>query len=292
MPFEFILPLLSGVIFVIAALFLKRASELGANVWQVTCICNFVTALVFIPVTFLGGKIDPLHLMWQPAIVGLLFLAGQILTFFALRIGDVSITTPVLGIKIVLVAFLTTMILGERVSLPNWISAGLASLSIALLNRSDAHSKGKTGLTILAAGGAAAVYALFDVLVQKWAPTWGAGRFLPVAMGIVGVGSLGLLPFAKSDRKTEGDPMRPLLAGAGCLGVQAILFISTIAVYGRATSANVLYSSRGLWSVLAVWLIGHWFKSKEQHLPRRILAWRVSGATLMLAAIILVLLTK
>jgi hypothetical protein len=67
------------------------------------------------------------------------------------------------------------------------------------------------------------------------------------------------------------------------------MFITSISVYGQATSANVLYSSRGLWSVVAVWGIGHWFTNREQHLGARVLVWRLVGAILMVAALMMVL---
>lgn len=292
MSFAEILPLLAALTYVAGALWLKRAGDLGANVWWITCVCNWFSAIAFLPVLLLGGNAMSWTELWQPALVALLFLLGQSLAFLALRIGDVSIATPVLGIKIVLVAFFTTLLLGERVSGPLWLAAALSSVAIALLNQSGKRSGGKgVGMTVLASGGAAAVYALFDVLVQKWAGKWGAGRFLPVVMGLVGLYSIAYWPAARR-RREEGSPLefrRPLLAGATCLAIQSVLFITTIAVWGRATAANVLYSSRGLWSVLAVWLVGHWFESREQHLGARILRWRACGAALLLAAIIIVI---
>jgi hypothetical protein len=68
-----------------------------------------------------------------------------------------------------------------------------------------------------------------------------------------------------------------------------LLFVTPIAIYGNATMANVLYSARGLWSVVAVWLVGHWFGNRERHLAGDALVWRTVGATLLLAAIVIVL---
>jgi hypothetical protein len=59
-------------------------------------------------------------------------------------------------------------------------------------------------------------------------------------------------------------------------------------LFHDATAANVLYSSRGLWSVVAVWAIGHWFSNREQHLGAAVLRWRLAGALLMLVAVVLV----
>jgi hypothetical protein len=62
-----------------------------------------------------------------------------------------------------------------------------------------------------------------------------------------------------------------------------------VAAKGHAASINVVYSSRGLWSVILVWWLGHWVQSREQHLQRGVLLWRLAGATTMIAAIALVL---
>jgi hypothetical protein len=74
------------------------------------------------------------------------------------------------------------------------------------------------------------------------------------------------------------------------LALQGLMFITSISIYRHATVANVLYSSRGLWSVVAVWGIGHWFSNREQHLGARVLVWRFVGAILLMAAIVMVLL--
>jgi hypothetical protein len=80
-----------------------------------------------------------------------------------------------------------------------------------------------------------------------------------------------------------------LIPAACLLAVQSVLFVGTLAVYGKATIVNVIYSSRGLLGVVLVWLVGHWFSNLEQALGRRALAWRLLGAALMLSAILLVI---
>jgi hypothetical protein len=48
-------------------------------------------ALVFPKRSLMGGTMQPATLLWQPALVGSLFLAGQLLTFLAVARGDVPI---------------------------------------------------------------------------------------------------------------------------------------------------------------------------------------------------------
>jgi drug/metabolite transporter (DMT)-like permease len=288
------LPLASAIVYVVAALLLKRASDLGADVWRTTRIINYTTALASAPLWVLGGHIPSSALWWQPPVAGAFFFGGQIFTLLALNTGDVSVATPVLGVKILLVALLSAVLIGDPIGARLWTAAGLSTVAIALLNISPGHSHRRVGATILLAALGATGYACFDVLVQKMSPAWGTGRLLPIAMACAAVYSVPLGRFEAPRTVPTGRTPRaytPWIAGgATCFAVQGLMFMSSISIYRQATSANVLYSSRGLWSVVAVWSIGHWFTNREQHLGARVLMWRFLGAILLMAAIVMVLL--
>ncbi|MEO6785077.1 MAG: hypothetical protein ABI318_03000 [Chthoniobacteraceae bacterium] len=166
----------------------------------------------------------------------------------------------------------------------------LSAVGIVVLNRKqDGRRPHNVGITLLSAGFAAACFGTFDVLVQRWGPAWGVGRLLPIVYGLNGVLSLALIPkFREPLSALPRAAWRWLLPAACLLAAQSIVFVGTITVYGKATLANVIYSSRGLLSIVAVWLVGHWFSNLEQGLGRRTLAWRLLGAVLMLSAIVLV----
>jgi hypothetical protein len=313
-----LLPLASSVVYVLGALLLKRAADLGADVWRTVRACNCTTALLFLPLLARGDPFPVWTLWWQPVAVAVLFMAGQVFSLMALNRGDVSVATPVLGLKIPMVALLTTALLGERIGLRLWLAALMSSTAIALLNATRPHPHQRVGATILLATVAAGAYALFDVLVQKWASAWGTGNFLPILMACAAGMSIILRPragvlgapgingaMAKNADRTRSVPARAhtdpaaatgtgaatmaVRAGAVCFALQALMFVMAIAIYRQATVANVLYGSRGLWSVLAVWLIGHWFSNREQDHGPRILLRRLAGAILMFAAIWIVL---
>ena len=191
-----LLPLIGAVGYVIGALFLKRASDLGADVWRTTRIINYTTALMAVPLWLLGGTIPPPSLWWQPAIAGVLFFAGQIFTLLALSKGDVSVATPVLGVKILLVALLSTVLIGDPIGARLWTAAALSTARhrAAEYQSRASRTRASAPRSLLAALGAAA-YACFDVLVQKWSPAWGTGRFVPIAMASAGAYSLALRRF-------------------------------------------------------------------------------------------------
>ncbi len=297
LPIHLLLPLISAIVFVVAALLLKRASDLGADVWRTTRYINYTTAAVAAPLWLLGGTIPSAAIWWQPPVAGVLFFGGQIFSLLALSIGDVSVATPVLGVKILLVAVLTAVLIGDPVGGRLWTAAALSTAAVALLNLSPGHPHRRVGTTILLAALGAGAYACFDVLVQKWSPAWGTGRLLPIAMASAAVYSIPLrrfearvrTPAPEVRRPGPADPALPFVAaGAVLLAVQGVLFITSVSIYRQATSANVLYSSRGLWSVVAVWAIGHWFANREQHLGARVLVSRLVGAVLLMAAILMV----
>jgi hypothetical protein len=59
-----------------------------------------------------------------------------------------------------------------------------------------------------------------------------------------------------------------------------------IGTFGHATVVNIVYSSRGMWSVVLVWLVGHWFQNTERaEQGHTIMATRFAGSGLILAAI-------
>jgi drug/metabolite transporter (DMT)-like permease len=286
-----LLPFSASLLYVVGALFLKEASSRGVGLFRLTAFTNLFFGIVFAALWVLGGRLREPAAWVQPAATAALFLLGQVFAIVALQRGDVSVATPVMGLKVVLVALFVTLIVGERVPPAIWIAAALSSAGIVFLSRGGGSTpgSGRTAPALIFGGLAAAAFALFDVLVQKWAPAWGAGRFLPIMMGFVALYSALPLPLQRDDLGVAPlGSWRPLLLAGFCLAVQGAMLISSLALYARATTINVVYSARGLWSVLAVWVVGHWFGNRERELGAAVLRTRLLGAALLLAAIVLV----
>jgi drug/metabolite transporter (DMT)-like permease len=290
MPLSLLLPLIGAVVYAAGALLIKRAADLGVGVWRTAFVANVVGALSFQPLLAFGGTVHP-ALWWQPIIVGFCFAVGQWLSFLSIDRGDVSVATPVLGLKIILVALLVTIVNGTTLGTGLWVAALLATAAIVLLNRrGPGATHHHVGRTILTAGLAAFCYAIFDTLVQRWSPAWGLGRFLPLSMAVSGLLSFMFIPMFRAPLSAiTAATWRWLLAGALTLGLNAVVFVATVAHWGDATTANIVYSSRGLWSVALVWMAGHWVQSREQHIAPGVLRARLAGAALMMAAIAIVI---
>lgn len=291
MPAATLFPLISAFVYTIAALLFKRSSDLGAGIWRTTFVANMIGALLFSLLWLEGGPDLDVANLWQPALIALCLFLGQLSQFFALERGDVTVAVPVFGLKVVIVAFLSPMFTGQPVSSSLWWGALLSTGGIVLLNRQDVDKRPRgLAFTIISGSVGAVCFAIFDLLVQRWGPQWGPGRLLPAIFWVNAILSIGLVLKFSAPLHRIGRQAWPWLTG-GCvlLAAQSILFVRTLALHGNATSANILYASRGLMSVLLVWVVGHWFMNRERHLGPRVMAWRFCGASLMLAAIVLVL---
>jgi drug/metabolite transporter (DMT)-like permease len=117
-PAHLLIPLTCGFIYVLGALCLKRAAD-GAGVWRATFVTNLAITIFVAPLWALGGRAHPFTDLWQPATTGLLFTLGQLLIYLAISRGDVSVTTPVMGTKSILVAALASVLFAVRIP-PSW----------------------------------------------------------------------------------------------------------------------------------------------------------------------------
>ncbi len=284
------LSLLASVLYTFGVLFLKRSTQWKPDSWQIAFVCNMVAAVTFFPLFALGGTIPSFGLLWQPALVAMLFIGGQVFSILALTRGDVSVATPMLGLKILFVTGFAFAISGDPISPQLWLAAALATAAVALLGTSGSGGSHRrvgytAGCSILAAGS----YAMFDVLVQLWSPDWGVGRFVPLSIMMAVVFSFALVPlFHGSLRQIDRPAWFWILGGSLLIGIQSVIFTSTIATWGHAALANVVYSSRGLWSVILIAVVGHWFSKSERSLGPRILLLRLAGAGLLSVAVFLI----
>jgi len=282
-------------------LFVKRTSHAGISPWTITFLANQWAAIVFSSMWFLGGTGQPWTMLWQPTIIALLYILGLVFTFSAIRFGDVSVATPVFGIKVVLVAVLMTFFFGEELSSRVWLAAALATVGIGCVQWSPRqkvdsanyvrHTRDRRAiiLTIALAASASISFATFDVLVQHWAPAWGPGRFLPIVYWIVGFLSIGFLPAVQWDVFTKHkSAVPPLLLGTLLMALQAVCIVFTLAKFGDAARVNVVYALRGMWGVILAWLVAQRWGGNEATLPKQVMIARFVGAALLTTAVIVV----
>jgi drug/metabolite transporter (DMT)-like permease len=283
-----IAPLVSAFLYAFAAMALKRATTQGVGPWRICFVTNWIQALLFAPLWFLGTVPFSWVQLGQTALAGTCFFVGQIFTFLALSRGDVSVVTPVLGTKVVMVAGFTVLLIGEQVPLAWWVAAAMTVVATALLGGgSPVKTSELTFRRSLVYGfSAATMFALTDVLLQRWSSGWGFLQRAPVLFLTVGVLSLGLIPiFGGRLRDLPADTWRWLVPGAVILSLQAFGIAYAIMNFGQATLVNILYTSRGVWTIAIVWIFGHWFANAERTHGRAVMLRRLAGSALILVAV-------
>ena len=285
-------PLLAAGLYALAALGLKSAAGRGFDTPVMTVLANWFAALAFL--IFVPWR-EPAwwpQVWWVPVIVGTAFFLGQIFTVLALTRGDVSIATPLLGTKVVMVTFLSAALFHLGIAPQVWAGSLAAVVGIAVLQRSG--QKGPTRhalLTVVFSLLAAFSFGLFDVLNQVWSPVYSYGRVVPPGLVWSAILSVGLLPLGNGRwRKGGAAGWAYLGLGLGLMTLQSLVLITVIGLYRDAARCNIVYGSRGVWSVLLVAVIGHWFGNHERHAGRAVMTWRLVGAGFILLGVVLVFL--
>lgn len=292
--FHLLFPLISSILFACALLLLKRATLGGTNPWTVSLVANLWAAGLFSSLWFLES--DPVlwSRLWQPGLVALLYITGQIGTFLAITHGDVSIAAPLLGVKVLLVAIFATTLGGQSLPLAIWVAALLATIGIGLVQWTGGGTHRRMWYTIFSALGASVSFSIFDVLVQKFCAAendgWSPGRFLPIMFWFVAVYSTIFLAGFQKDKFADRAIRRSLLLGGMLIGMQAIGIVVTLSMFGDAPRVNVVYSLRGIWGVLLAWAAAMIWGGSEADLARKKMLVRLGGALLITVSVVIAIL--
>ena len=286
-----LLPLLAALAFALGAMVYKRAYQEGAGLAHLAVVNNVILGLVFLPLIFLGPNPIPWRDWMLPVVTALAWATGHLLNVISLRLGDVSLATPLLGSKVIFVALIGHLVFGQELTAGRWVSAGLATAGVITMGLTDFRGGKRAGLTTVTALGCALGFALTDTMIQAWGPRFGAWGFLALVFAAVGAISASLMPyFGMSSLRAPWKAWRWILVGAALSGLQAIIITGTIAVWKDAAGVNVVYATRGLWSIALVWTAGHWMKNTERHTTGpRVMAQRLAGAALILGGVVLAL---
>ena len=164
-----------------------------------------------------------------------------------------------------------------------WLAAAVASIGIVCVQVNDTSvDRSRVLASVVFALLGALTMTLFDLWVQRWAPAWGAGYFLPLAFAFAGLFAIAFLPLANRPRDLASrQVLVPLLVGSVIMAVQAIGMTFTLAKFGDATRVNIVYALRGLWGVSLTWLLLGRFGSRSERPSNRIMTMRLAGALLI-----------
>lgn len=258
-------------------------------------INNWAGSLVFIPLAFLEKQSVPWSLWPVPVGVGLMFFIGSWFTFIAMQRGDVSLVTPVLGSKVVFVALATTLFIANGMPPLMWIAALLTTAGILMMSATDLKTPRGARLAgpVMIALISAAFFAMADVVMQKFAPQFGGKMFLAVMSGTYGVlSATAMLTGLNRPPITWSRATAWSVAGSILVAGQSLLMGIALAFYSDAIGVNVVYATRGLWSLMVVALLGPLIGNRERHDSGRAYGIRVFAAILLLASVVIAVLSR
>ncbi len=284
-------PFLSAIVYTFAAMLFKNVLEKGLNIWFLNFMSNLGTFIFVVPLYFWGQKSVTAIPLLPPAIIGGLFVAGQTFSLLALKYGDVSVATPMLGTKVLMVAFFTVILLHLPVPLLLWCAAILTIFALFLLRGNDSNGEKSFLPTVLFSLLCALCFALSDIYLQKWSPQYGPDNLVFVVFVFVTILSLGFFPlFLKNKLNLSKSILIPMTISVLCIGLQTTLMAIALSRFQKATEINIVFSSRGMWSVALAWFLGNLLGNNERMLGKKIFFKRFIGSLLIIVALVLVLL--
>ena len=204
----YLLALLAGLIYAGGAIAGKKALETGCGQVRTVILSNLILSVCFIPHFFLSPGWPTLTEWITGAGLGSIFLLAQALLFRALRAGDASMVSPLMGIKSILVAFFL-VILGfshEPLSTSTWIAAGLTAVAVGLIGWPAKNSGRASAKGILLALASAAAFSLLDSMVPHFSHQTDPVRMLFCIFGSLGFLTLILLPWKEEPLFRRGNP--------------------------------------------------------------------------------------
>lgn len=290
---HYFIPVLCAFLFANSSLCFKRALDEGAGATRGIFVTNLCFVIALLPLWWLYPQAIDGDLLWVAFCSGGVSFLGGFFQLLALKYGDVSVATPLLGGKVLFVALFSTWVLGQALPLQWWLGAVLAGIGIFFLGQSKPVQDTGTRLavTVLLSVLSVMCFAMMDIFIAGWAKAFGFQRFVVIQQWVVMALSLALIPFFKGSLWGMPRASWPwLIAGSVLVVCQFYLLNWTIATYQDPTALNIFYSSRGLWSVVLVWSVGPLFGNKERVHGRTVFMRRGFGAALLFMAICLVLL--
>jgi len=288
---DILFPLIAALLYPLASLLLKRAMQLGVSAFACQAIFAFSLPLVSLPLLISINRFPEVSQWGWVALSTVFLVVAQWVTILAVRAGDVSVQTPIMGSKLVMVAMLASAFGVDRLGWLGWLGVLIAVPAIFVITGGSLSAWKKSWLTVVLALTACAMFAVSDVVSAAKATAIGAATFV-LLQGFMHVPfGLVLTPIGlKQSANARPDAWWFALGGGLALGLQSLCIGWTLCRYANATEANMIYSTRGLWGVLLVLAVGHWFGNVEaREAAPGVMRTRLIGAIMLIIAVGLVL---
>lgn len=258
-------PFVSAVVYAVASLLVKRATNGKIGALTVCFVINALIFVVYMPLFIATFNLATLHCFKYVLLCAVIYLAGQYANYVAFSKGDITVVNPVLGVKTLLVAIFASIFTQRHISDIWFLAAILSVAGVLFVGTEKLKVSKKEFLPVFFAIFAAAAWAAMDIVMQENASKMGVLFFISSLSIILLPLSLPLLPVAKKELKNASRAtVAILLLGAALMILKDVLFCYSLSVSkGGAVLANILVSTRGLFTILIAWLFGAVFGNFE-----------------------------
>lgn len=289
----------AAIVVSFAMMFTKRAYAEGAKQNHILIGTTVFQPFMYVLIFLLSGEtaVNWNQIHWV-LIYSALLSIGMLIGFAAIKMGDASIISPIMGSKVVFVAIGTYIFSIGIISKEVIIGVVLCVVSIVLLSiefkKTDIEKQDKYGKDIILPISLAIIAITFlgfsDIVTQEKAPAMNKLAFLLVGSTIIAAIFLirGFVTGVRINTAPKAVKKWIWLSGATNGGTGLILGLA-IAHYGHATEFNIIMGSRGVISVIAVALFANALKLKEGQKSTTTLIMRLIGSVCILIATALVL---
>lgn len=257
---------------------------------KLLCLSHIIMGVVSLPVIVFMRPVE------MPAVSGYIvsllacvgfYLIGQIFFFAAIAHSEPSRVSPILGLKVLMLAVINAAFLGATFSAAKWIAVGLSTAAIFLLSSTGGKMDRRALVfAVLACTGYCFSDLNIKILVDKFSFMGVFGRAIltgSMCYALCGLAGAVALVFCRG--RTDRDTWLYALPFSVLWFISMIFLFSCFSLVG-VVFGNILQSTRGLISVVLGFAIAHiGFEDWEAKVTKKVFLQRLLAALLMTGAV-------
>ena len=279
-----------SVSYVCTRLFTKRHKD---DIGTLLALSHIIMGIIsIILVICLMPRYMPDFARYLPSLLGStgFYLFGQVFLFSALVTSEASRVSPLLGMKVIILALISFLLLGQRLVLTQWAAVLLCSISVFLLSNSGTKVHRNTLILVLLP--MSARNCISDLSIKalvahfEFMGTF-KGAVFSTALCYLLSGFVGLTYLVLKPHNTTRDTWLYSLPFAFSWLIAMFFLFSCFALIG-VVFGNILQSTRGVISIVLGFLLAHaGFERLETKVTRDVFIKRILAACLMTLSIAL-----
>ncbi|MDH4202880.1 MAG: DMT family transporter [Phycisphaerae bacterium] len=219
------------------------------------------------------------------------YLLGQFFLFAAIIHSEPSRVSPLLGLKVFILAMISVVFLNQHLNTSKWVAVILTTAAVLLLSHSGKRLEGRFILPGLLA---CLSYCLSDLCIKVLVDHFAflgilRGAVLATALSYIVCGIFGAVVVALNPKHSTRDTWLYAVPFAISWFLAMICLFSCFGLVG-VVFGNILQSTRGMLSIVLGFVIAHiGFEALEPKPSMRIIVQRLVAAVLMTGAVVLFL---